>query len=479
PTPGPVLGLVKTGESWRIARIVTAPNDAAWQAFVDEARTDVPAARAKEEEGLRAGIPDVTIAGWSPPALPHVSPVLDDLTGDGLPDLVYGSRRLDGGRAPYAFSTGYPADVVGDTDGDGRAELFVHPGPQAELWPGGDRASARALVDTTNPAARWAHGDLDGDGRVDLVSLDGSHARIWFDGATIAQATLEFPSPPQDVAVVGDLDGDGFADMAFDFPAYGHSRGAIRVVYGGPVPRSSAVLGRYGENLGLSGAAVDVDGDRRPELLADLRDGFADMARTAALALDGARQPLSGVARPRTWAGCAPALVGELDGVAGLEVLRVCGSELWSWSVASGSWSRGRVHEGYSAVPSLFPAEGGLALPLISASELRFARGPDWSVEPGPGVARVAAPAVGDAVPRRVHWSEVKAKTLIVVPRLPVGSDATTCIVEVTVDAYGHVAAVEPKACDDALFAVVEPAVLASSWYTKEPVVFEQRIVFK
>lgn len=129
-----------------------------------------------------------------------IRPLVADLTGDGLPDLVLGLPGSD----------------------DGAGQVLVFPGPVVE--PVSWDTPHLELKGSEQTGSQVDAADLDGDGFLDLVSLDGGTA--WLRPGPI-QASEPFGAARDgawtstDGAVIqaltlGDLDHDGLADLVFD-----------------------------------------------------------------------------------------------------------------------------------------------------------------------------------------------------------------------------------------------------------------------
>lgn len=205
------------------------------------------------------------------------SPLAADVDGDGSVEIIVTGSRLgsittlngEDGIAQWAKpATGVPIDgsaALGDLDGDGRPELLVAQGQAVRCL---DAASGSERWSAPMPSvARGsvAIADINGDGLLEVltglndgrvVCLDGLGNLLW---ATVVRGIVT------KTPVVADGDGDGRAQ------AYVIGQGLHRIGATGQLvwtwnPPS-------GRGLSSSLAAADLDGDRRPELLACGYDG--------------------------------------------------------------------------------------------------------------------------------------------------------------------------------------------------------------
>jgi hypothetical protein len=179
-----------------------------------------------------------------------------------------------------AITAGQPHNhglVVGDLDGDGDADIVAadqtarRVGVLLADGTGGFAASREIeLGGQTYPPVL---GDLDGDGRLDLVApLVGSQAIavLLGDGAGGFRHAAGSPmrtGPPRPYGLaLGDLDGDGRLDVIASHDdtdevsvLLGDGGGALRAAPGSPVS--------VGRRLGTRLAATDVDGDGHVDLV--------------------------------------------------------------------------------------------------------------------------------------------------------------------------------------------------------------------
>jgi VCBS repeat protein len=179
---------------------------------------------------------------------------------------------------------GFPSDLAVAQLGGDRTPDVVAAVERGIVEPGGVQVvlnrwwgiKFRPFVQGGQAPYRVGTGDLDGDGDVDAVAPNtASHDLTVFtnDGAGRLTATETLPVPylPRAV-VVADLDGDGRQDVAtssLDDPD-GATSASLRIFYregagfGAPVSVPAAEFIGSPETL----LAVDVDGDRRRDLVA-------------------------------------------------------------------------------------------------------------------------------------------------------------------------------------------------------------------
>ncbi len=165
-----------------------------------------------------------------------------DLDGDGSAEIVTGAdlgggphvRVMDGRTGAdrgswFAYDPAFRGGVrvaVGDTDGDGRAEVITAPGvgggPHVKVFDGaGTELRGFMAYDAgVRTGITVATGDLDGDGRADIITgagpSAGPHVRA-FDGTTLAETASYFAFDATDIGGVrvaaADINADGRDDL--------------------------------------------------------------------------------------------------------------------------------------------------------------------------------------------------------------------------------------------------------------------------
>jgi hypothetical protein len=203
-----------------------------------------------------------------------------DLDGDGAPDLAiaadgYVKVLWNQGDGTFVENLAYSASgdtravVLGDFDGDGKADIVsggftpngAEPPPGSVVLLRGSDGFATATTHAVPfGAERLVAGDLDGDGRLDLVVVSPGHPLgvMLNTGSGFADAVL-LPVDA-DGAALADLDGDGKLDIvATRFGAVSWLRNTGGAVFAAPV-----------DFVGLSNASPavgDLDGDGRPDVV--------------------------------------------------------------------------------------------------------------------------------------------------------------------------------------------------------------------
>lgn len=156
---------------------------------------------------------------------------VDDLTGDGWPDLVItdgpGQRVVsyaNDGAGSLFFAGLYPTSVspqrlvVGDVNGDGTPDLVAAGSGNAALLLGNGLGGFLPLQDLGMPSGPHRLGlvDLDADGMLDLVTVNfggGNTTAFLGDGVGLGEGTNHDTAASPESLALGDIDETGPPDM--------------------------------------------------------------------------------------------------------------------------------------------------------------------------------------------------------------------------------------------------------------------------
>jgi hypothetical protein len=220
-------------------------------------------------------------AAAAPPAPPAVPPAAGPriIVGSGGRIRIFDAathvlRRV---LAPFgAAYTGPLALAMGDVNHDGVAD-FAASGPSVVVLNG--KSGAR-LASYPGAATAVALGDVNGDGRADLLTAVGGQVKV-YDGKThrLLETLTPFGSSAKSVTVAAaDLDGDGKADV---IAGTGPGVKAQVVVLSGATGAPIETLSPFSPGFqgGVSVAAADVNGDRKPDVIVATGSGTASVVR--------------------------------------------------------------------------------------------------------------------------------------------------------------------------------------------------------
>jgi hypothetical protein len=265
-------------------------------------------ASAPTQVGVMFGKPDGTFL--SPSSYPVGSipgvPVLADLNGDGVLDMVVANGGINGNLSvligngdgtfqpamTYPTAFGARSVVVGDFNGDGKPDIAVGNGSAGNvlIFPGNGDGTFRAPVGSFNVlggATYLATGDFNKDGKLDLAVFGVVGVQIALgngDGTFRGSLSLPAVFGASGPMAVADLNGDGNLDIVFTAsnsvaPAATIQPGIILVMLGhGDGTFAAPVTYSIGK-MATWVAIGDLNGDGKPDLaVADYAAGAADVA---------------------------------------------------------------------------------------------------------------------------------------------------------------------------------------------------------
>lgn len=168
-------------------------------------------------------------------------PVLSDLTGDGVPDLVMGFydtsmilRGASNGTFASPVTLTFPASGIGDLNGDGHPDLVGKRSGDIVIGIGdGNLNFARTYISTGDEGSWGGLGDFNGDNHLDMLTLtyNGTGVRFGHGDGTFGDPVRFVISPDlahsTPVRVI-DFDADGKLDMIFGSTIFfGHGDGTF------------------------------------------------------------------------------------------------------------------------------------------------------------------------------------------------------------------------------------------------------------
>ena len=276
-----------------------------------------------------------------------------DVTGDGIPDVVYGDRgddifpdavylragRADGQLAPPVRLTLSPELLasptqrcymsglaIGDLTGDGRADLAVtspNCGALVLRQTGTGSLEPAQFLNELMQVLRVA--DVNGDGRLDLVGVQNywNKVFVWLQQADGRLALDQTPGlgnvAGRDLAL-GDIDGDGRIDLVVALRAQDTATANIAILRQGPDGRFE--LDRHlstGSIRGIWGLAVgDFNGDGRLDIAGTT---FANAPASVFLYLQAADGSFPAATLLPTMDGAFGVLAGDVNGDGRLDLV--------------------------------------------------------------------------------------------------------------------------------------------------------------
>jgi len=284
----------------------------------------------------------------SPLGTSSVRAATADITGDGVPDIVFvagpggapGGAIVDGSsntvvRMFNTFEssfTGGSFTAAADFDGDGRPDIVVsadvNGGPVVKIFSGVDGSEMAAFFGIEDPnfrgGARVATGDINGDGTPDLLVAagfgggpriaiyDGKSLRPGMKPVKLLPDFFVFEETLRNGVFIssGDLNNDGFAEVIVAGGPGGGPRvfalsGKELITAGNSVQVANFFAGDPNNRNGVRVTVKDLDGDNRADLVTG-GEGSVSAFAGSGIPTDGTPTGMLN----------APALQGLMGGIA-------------------------------------------------------------------------------------------------------------------------------------------------------------------
>jgi FG-GAP repeat/FG-GAP-like repeat len=276
---------------------------------VTQASEGVPGApEVWDQFGAATASADLDGDGYADLIVGTPSEGVGDTAGRGTVNVIWGGPDgLSGGAtlsAPSGYGAGQPSCgfggslAVGDVNGDGAPDIAVGSRCAGVVYTGPftrtGQAAAVRLATATGESNGVVIGDVDGDGKAELFWLIGHmsgdiRGPVYTDDGTGSRFGISrLPLVHGLIGQIGDVNGDGYGDLvtgSYDDtatdPSAAHVGGEIEVLYGGPDGITSAqspqVLsqdtadvpgaGERGDGFGWALSIGDADGDGTADVL--------------------------------------------------------------------------------------------------------------------------------------------------------------------------------------------------------------------